>query len=360
MPTEELNEETAEQPVAETIEEAAEQPVAETIEETTEAAKVPLQTPEETEAPNRAPQETEEMVPSNASSRAIVGIIALIAVVGIAVALAFAMGLFSSSSPEPASTNAATSSNGMPEGTTDSNGMPEGASTTAEEAAAKLAGYGGDAGRPWAQSGVQRPSEDPERVSGAGGIVGTWVCRDYDFDGKTFSFQATFSDTGTFAVWLYNVEADVEAHFAGLRNYHAEGDQVVEDGGFVFTAESADTITLHVSEENQPHQQKTSYTFTRKTDEAETLKQLSWTSGDWYAQDETGENYFFGMNGYWYNGDDETSSGCWYILDNDVILEGDPAAGTTTTTLKFMGATYDVLVHVDNERIYGWNPPGEE
>ena len=294
-----------------------------------------------------SPEETKE---ANTSARSAAAIIDRVVAVGIALALAFAMGLFGSACSEPAGTSTANSSSALPDET----------STVAQEAAAKLASHGGDAGSPWAQSGVQRPTDDQGILPDVGGIVGTWVCRDYDFDGKIYSFQATFSDTGTFAVWLYSVETEEEAHYAGLRNYHGEGDQVVEDGGFVFSVDSADTITLHVSEENQAHQANTSYTFSRKTDEAETLKQLSWTSGDWYAQDETGEKYYFGMNGYWYNGDDETSSGCWYILDNDVILEGDPAAGTTTTTFKYKDTKYDALIDVGSERIYGWEPPGQE
>ena len=302
-----------------------------------------MSTEEKTEVPHQLPQ----IKASHTSSRSTAAIVAFVA---IAATLAFAMVLFGSACSGSTPTNE-TNNSSSASGEVDA---------AVQEADAKRESHGGDAGSPWAQSGVQRPSDDQNLLSGVGGIVGTWVCRDYDFDGKTYSFQATFSDTGTFAVWLYDVEADEEARYAGLRSYHAEGDQVVEDGGFVFSIESADTITLHVSEENQAHQEKSSYSFTRKTNEAETLKQLSWTSGDWYAQDKTGEKYYFGMNGYWYKGDEDTSSGCWYILDNDVILEGDPAAGTTTTTLTFSSANYDTLENVDNERTYGWEPPGQE
>ena len=82
-------------------------------EEITEEPQLSSQTTEESEAPHHASQ---EIKPANTSSRTIASIVVLLVVIGIAVALAFAMGLFDSGSSEPVATSAVVNSNNTSNG----------------------------------------------------------------------------------------------------------------------------------------------------------------------------------------------------------------------------------------------------
>ena len=198
-------------------------------------------------------------------------------------------------------------------------------------------------------------AEDTQTDASLSDFIGTWICTDYDYDGNTRNFTLSFDVDACMFVYIWT-EDDLY-HYAAVRHYSGSNGTVKDTTGFEFTLSSdKQTLVLHVSEGNQPHQMKSEYYFTRQSDDVQSADILFTALGWWY---ETDGDFAFLLDttGFAFVDPNAVSSTKWWIDKGRIRMEAPQDDGTVNVITLTFSDDRSTLTDAADGTIYSKTPP---